>query len=218
MENEEVIRRHMAQTRASLTDKLQTLEDKLMNSVNEATSAVTDTVASVKETMHEGVESVKGAVDVQAHVDRHPWFMLGGSILGGYMLGNLLAAGRVTASERRASRAFPDLPASVENGPPKIETPVRQGITNSLLGAIEPELQRLKGLALGVTLGMVREMLTEEVPAHMAEQLREIIDGVTTKLGGEPIPSSDFGTSKSEQAACNAAKENADFEIDKPRW
>jgi len=218
MENEEVIRQHMAKTRASLTDKLQTLEDKLMNSVNEATSAVTDTVASVKDTMHEGVETVKDAVDIPAHVDRHPWFMLGGSILGGYIIANLLGAGRAGASRvSHASRAFPELPASPENGQRRTETrPAPEGLGSKMLAAIEPELQHLKGLALGVTLGAVREMLAEEVPAHMAEQLREIIDGVTKKIGGDPIPSSDFGAIKAKPAACDAA--NVGFETEKPRW
>jgi len=220
MENEEVIRQHMAKTRASLTDKLQTLEDKVMNSVNEATSAVTDTVASVKDTMHEGVESVKGAVDIQAHVDRHPWFMLGGSILGGYMLANLLGAGRAEASTvSHSSRAFPEMPSPPGNGRQRTASPpVPERSSNKMLAAIEPELQRLKGLALGVALGAVREMLAEEVPPHMAEQLREIIDGVTKKVGGDPMPSSDFGTIKSKPAAGDAAKENAGFETEKPRW
>ena len=88
MENEEVIRHRMEQTREALTEKLETLEQKVADSV----SAVTDTVASVQEKVHEGVESVKDAVDVKAHVERHPWLMLGGSVLCGYVLGDLLLA------------------------------------------------------------------------------------------------------------------------------
>jgi hypothetical protein len=67
----------------------------------------------------------------------------------------------------------------------------------SLLAGFEPEIRHLKGLALGVTLGTVREMLTEQVPPHMADQLRDIIDAVTKKAGGEPIPSSDWAAAKS---------------------
>ena len=57
---------------------------------------------------------------------------------------------------------------------------------------------------MGVTLGTVREMLTAEVPAHMAAHLRDIIDGVTKKAGGEPLPSSDWDAiiTTRKQSAC----------------
>jgi hypothetical protein len=64
-----------------------------------------------------------------------------------------------------------------------------------------------------VSLGTVREMLTEQVPPHMAGQLRDIIDGITKKIGGEPIPSSDFASLK-----CAAPEATKDFEYEKPRW
>jgi ElaB/YqjD/DUF883 family membrane-anchored ribosome-binding protein len=184
MENEEVIRLRMERTREALTEKLETLEQKVASSV----SAVTDTVASVKEKVHESVETVKDAVNVQAHVERHPWLSLGGAVLGGYVLGNLLLGQRTTST-----RSAPTAPENINgNGRHHQEKQAAAAAEENWLGAFEPEVRHLKGLALGVTLGTVRELLTEQVPPHMADQLREIIDSVTKKAGGEPIPSSDW--------------------------
>jgi ElaB/YqjD/DUF883 family membrane-anchored ribosome-binding protein len=206
MENEEVIRRKMEQTRDALTDKLETLEQRVTSSV----AAVSDTVASVKEKMHEGVETVKDAVDVPAHVERHPWLMLGGSVLCGYVLGNLLLD-----KKRSAPGAYQTLPPRAPetvngHGRQQRESQKAPATGESWLSAFEPEIQHLKGLALGVTLGTVREMLTEQAPPHMAEQLREIIDAVTRKAGGEPVPSSDWAatqpaTSPDAGPACSEA-------------
>jgi hypothetical protein len=219
MENEEMIRRRMAETRESLTEKLETLENRLLGSVDEATSAVRETVASVKETMHDGVESVKDAVDVQAHVQRRPWLMFGGAILGGYVAATLLR--RETEADRK------------EIVPPPAPTPPkRHGAGNghhkpapkpeavaeapSFLKGIEPEINHLKGLALGVTFGTFRELLTKEVPPHLADELRSIIDGVTRKVGGEPIAPGDLPFVAAPTGATET--ESSSFDPEKPRW
>jgi ElaB/YqjD/DUF883 family membrane-anchored ribosome-binding protein len=192
MENEEVIRRQMETTREALNDKLETLEQRVADSV----LAVTDTVASVKEKVQEGVESVKDAVDVPAHVDHHPWLMLGGSVLCGFVLGNLLMNRKHSAPALYAPLP-PKTPEPANgNGRRLLERQEAPAPSANWLSAFEPEIKHLKGLALGVTLGTVREMLTEQAPPHMAEQIREIIDAVTRKAGGEPVPSSDWAATQ----------------------
>jgi len=102
MENEDVIRDQMEDTRTSLTEKLETLEKKVVSTVDSATTNVAETVESVKETVQEtvstvkdtvqdticavkdsvkeGVGAVKDVFDVSRHVERHPWLMIGGSV------------------------------------------------------------------------------------------------------------------------------------------
>ena len=254
MENEELIRQRMEQTRESLTEKLETLENKIVSTVHEATSAVSETVASVKESMHEGVETVKEAVDVRTHVERRPWMTFGASVLCGYVLGSLLpsegsrrtsqiaAAGAVGPTMATASATKPQATGKPTPGnghhKRKHET---EGSTQSTVAAatskaaekarswlsfLEPEINHLKGLALGVALGAAREMITSEVPPHMAERLRDIIDNMTEKIGGELVPPSDFEklTSKHDEETTRGYGEEepsrryGELDTERPRW
>src|SRR5262245_55877302 len=97
-EQPKVIRHQMEETRASLTEKLETLEHQVVGTVQGATSAVTETVENVKEAVAETVETVKGTVretvetvketfDLSRQVDRHPWLMVGGSVALGFLCG-----------------------------------------------------------------------------------------------------------------------------------
>jgi len=220
MENEELIRHQMEDTRTSLTEKLETLEQQVVATVQEATSAVSETVATVKESVEETVTSVKdtlqdtvstvkdsvegtvsavqdgvkNALDIPAHVDRYPWFMMGGSVVLGYALGTMFSPRRPPTATPRAGSPRSSSRTHHGNGG------VRDGRAGSspapvswvrALG-LEPELAKLKGLALGAALGTVREMVIKAVPEEMGHQLKDIIDNVTQKLGGQPIPSSDW--------------------------
>jgi len=208
VESEEAIRANMERTRESLTEKLEALEDKLVGTVEDATTAVRETVTSVKDTMHEGVESVKEAVDIQAHVQKHPWFMFGGAILGGYVVSSLIQPEKSTRP--RGFTLTPARSSTTEDRGPTSSANQQSSSpswTAGLLQAFEPEMRHLKGLALGVALGAVREMLTKEVPPHFADQLRGIIDDVTRKVGGEPVAAQDlpFNPAASSGSACGSA-------------
>lgn len=211
MENEELIRCQMEATRESLNDKLETLEQRVADSV----LAVTETVTSVKEKMEEGVESVKEAVDVPAHVDNHPWLMVGGSVLCGFVLGSLLLDRKQSAPPLYQPLPPPKTPEPANgNGRRSLETPAASA---SWLSAFEPEIKHLKGLALGVTLGTVREMLTQQAPPHMAEQIRGIFDAVTKKAGGEPVPSSDWAAMQPATSP-ETVPECSGIKAQNPRW
>jgi ElaB/YqjD/DUF883 family membrane-anchored ribosome-binding protein len=213
MENEEVIRLRMEETREALTDKLECLEQHVSDSV----TAVTDKVVDIKEKVQEGVESVKDAVDVPAHVENHPWLMLGGSVACGFLLGNLLMGTKKTAPA--TYMALPTRAPERTNGNGR-QAPERQeslAADRSWLSAFEPEIRHLKGLALGVTLGTVRELLAEQVPPHMAEQVREIVDAVTKKAGGDPVPSSDWAAIKPARSPA-AGPECSEANAQNSRW
>jgi len=201
---EEMIQLEMQQTRESLAAKLETLEEKVVGTVENATMAmhetvenatmaVNETVDAIKETVHEtvatvqegvkgSVDSVKDFLDVPAHVERNPWLMLSGSVAVGYGLGMMLAprdeskvvsASTGTSFQPRAEYT----PALSVREPPSMW---------------QSEVDKLKGLALGVLFGTARELLVSALPTHMADQLKDVVDSVTTKMGGKPIPSSDW--------------------------
>lgn len=196
MENEDVIRLQMEETRSSLTEKVELLEQRLVSTadaVNETVASVTDsvqeTVANVKQTMEEGVETVKSWFDLGAQVDEHPWTMVGGSMALGFVLGSALVE---RAESKPAPEAGPSKRTAHSNGGATRRSQPEQQPSSSWLSKFEPELNKLKGLALGAALGTLREMITGNLSSEIGQQLGEIVDAATKKLGGEPIPSSAF--------------------------
>jgi hypothetical protein len=206
MDDEEVIRQQMEETRTSLSEKLETLENHVTEKVMEATSTLTDTagavkdtvqetvatvkdtvegtVAAVKDTVHGGVETVKDWLDLPGHVEKHPWLMMAGCVCVGYCLDGM------TRAAPKASEPAPSGHGKAHhnghgNGRNKRRT---ETAAPSVLSSLSPEITKLKALALGTLLGTAREMIVNAVPEHLGGQLRELIDSTTKKLGGEPVP------------------------------
>jgi ElaB/YqjD/DUF883 family membrane-anchored ribosome-binding protein len=90
--------------RASLVDKLETLEERVKDTWHGATGAASRMAAGVKSAAETTAHAVQGAAhstskamgwafDLPAHVRRHPWAMMGGALLlgvaAGYLLGRL---------------------------------------------------------------------------------------------------------------------------------
>jgi hypothetical protein len=204
----EAIKQQMEQTRAALTEKLATLEQKVIATVQDTTSTVASTVhavgATVRDTVHdvrftvgETMATVKEILDVSRQMGRHPWLMLGASVFVGYLGGRLLerveggrspprgflpagpgekllANGSEAEREERRSEA-----ASVRSSP---------SFLKALADIFAPEIAKLKRVALGVTIGLVRDKLTGSVPVQLKADLTDLMDRVTVKLGGEPTP------------------------------
>jgi len=209
----EVIQQQMQETRTALTDKLETLEAQVVNTVSEANTAVVATVESVKdavqETMnvvkgsvHETVDSVKHAMDLSRQVDRHPWLLMGGAAALGY-LGGCLLRRAVTRPSRGESPVYPLAPpirirpSEEKNGrgthplQDNAEEAARPSPVAGWLSKLEkelaPEIDKVKSLAIGVGLGLVRDLITESAPEQLQPRLTEVMDDITVKLGGETI-------------------------------
>jgi len=246
MENEDLIRCEMEETREKLSDKLDTLEKKLVDSVEEATTVVTtvkesvhdsvesvketvhDTVATVKESVHDTVDSVKEFMDVEKQWDRHPWLLAGGAVACGFALA--IATGRSARSSRREPQVTPvyqsPVPVNVRPQPTTAVAPAKAPSEN-WLSAFEPELNMLKSLALGATFGTIRELIATQVPPEVAPTIRTMVDNVTKKMGGEPImpvpadaPASDsMATSPASKTTFSAAPTvGAGVETQTRRW
>jgi len=215
MENEDLIREQMEETRTSLSEKLETLESQVASTVQGATANVANTVEAVKETVEavkdsveetvtsvkdtveetitavkdqfeEGLGAIKEMFDIPGMVRSYPWAMFGGSVAVGFLLGNLLAK----PAPRRAgfvSPARPPFPPDHVSGEDRFAAQSAPSMLSSLLTKFEPELNKLKGLALGKALAALKETVRQNVPENMADQLSEIIDNVTRKLGGNVL-------------------------------
>jgi ElaB/YqjD/DUF883 family membrane-anchored ribosome-binding protein len=200
----EAIRSQIEETRSSLTEKLETLEHEVKETVVGAKAAVTETVEAVKETVENTVEAVKDTFDLRRQVCQHPWAMLGGSMLCGFLVGSLLPrprrwGGPMTwgrtgrTSERMGPTAGAETvrdmvrPTEGRSRPEPAPGPSEPSLLSDLTDTFQSEINELKGIAIGAALGLLRDVAVRSLPSTLAPHIREVIDSVTTKLGGEPV-------------------------------
>jgi len=207
MGSEEAIRGQMQDTRSSLTEKLETLEGKVTSTVHDATSTVADavgavkstvedTLGAVKSTMQHGVRSVKDFLDIPAHVDNHPWAMVGGSVALGFAAGMLLGGGRrhtthggrvthgsptaATAAAATAASSWAATPSRTNGRHESVAAPVL-----GLLSRFAPEISKLKSMVIGALVNAARDKVMQAAPAHMKSSLEEFFAGVSEKVTGK---------------------------------
>jgi ElaB/YqjD/DUF883 family membrane-anchored ribosome-binding protein len=209
MENEDLIRDQMEDTRTALTEKLETLEKKVTDSVESAsanvaqtveavTGSVQETVSNVKETVaetisavkdsvHGSVEAVKDVFNLNGQIERHPWAAFGCSLVVGYVVGRSVAGmtGPKVSDDAKASRPTHRNGRSGLTEAPAMEAEEKP--RSHWLSALTPEIDQLKGLAIGAVMDVVREMITEAAPSNLKDDLARIINGVGAKLGGKPL-------------------------------
>jgi len=181
------IREQIEDTRSALTAKLETLEQGVKETVHDAKAAVTDTIENVKETVKGTVETVKDSLDVRGYVQEYPWPMLAGSVGLGFALGCLFPRstnGNGDKISRMASNGTP-----MENGSQrtieKAHVPEnRKGGLSSLVEKFQPEINELEGIAIGALGALVRDLIKQAAAEPLAEQLEDVANRVTEKLGG----------------------------------
>jgi len=178
----------IAETRSSLTDKLETLECR-----------VRGTVEAAQESVEHTIDSVKQAFDIRHHVDKRPWTVLGLSVATGFVLGSV----------RKAPAAVTQPIAPTHNGHGNGEhslsslagaatgdghrrrrqSPQRPTLKTRLIHQFEDEIALLEKTAIGGVMGTIRDWLKQAMPS-IAPQLDQVMNSATSKLGGEPVPSS----------------------------
>jgi hypothetical protein len=206
----EFIRQQMEETRASLTERLETLERQVVGTVQQATCAVTETVenvkeaveetvGTVKETVSDTVETVKETFSLSRLVERHPCAMFSGSVAVGFVGGYFLASPRSRSTEGARgvspSRFAAGAPGDGFAQPLTIReqacchaaAPTERPWLEKMNTEFAPEINKLKGLAIGTLMGLVRDAITNSMNEEIGAYLRDVMDTMTTKLGGHPI-------------------------------
>ncbi len=215
MENEpEVIREQMLETRTALTEKLETLEEQVAATVKGTTESIAETVETVKEavestaqtishTVENTVETVKETFDVRRQVEEHPWLIVGGAVVVGYVGGRLVD--RLIAGPALPTGNGYAAPTTFESGPVPYEAlsrsakPTGESWGSEVLHAMKPALSKLGQLAIGVTTGILGEMIREQLPEAVQKDVGETLDEITVALGGKPLHG--FVAHESEQHA-----------------
>jgi len=191
------------------------------DTVTNVKEAFEGTVSSVKHSVEDTVSSVKDTFNLEHQVAQHPWAMLLGSAFVGYLGGCLLTPPSRGGSYRTHS-ADPSVSRNDWSGPSHHphsadasftsqgvqglqassagETPEKSWL-GDLATTYSSEINKLKGLTIGTVMGVVRDMVASSVPPPLVGQLTQLVDDVTTKLGGEPIRGSIFNTQGSAHAS-----------------
>jgi ElaB/YqjD/DUF883 family membrane-anchored ribosome-binding protein len=193
----DVIRHDIERTRSALTDKLETLENQVRGTVETAKASVEETIENVRSTVNQTVASVKEAFDLKHHVRRHPWVMLGGSVAAGFLAGSYVTKGghngfhsagsgslQRSREQRRERAAALDMTTPVPSGP----SGHRPGLLERLLHEFDDEIQQVKEVAIGASMGLLRDYLKRQLP-QFERQVEEVLDSATHKMGGKPLQS-----------------------------
>jgi ElaB/YqjD/DUF883 family membrane-anchored ribosome-binding protein len=223
-EKPEVIEERIEETRHSLAEKLDKLTGKLSGTVEtveetvenvahkveDVTETVEHTVENVSETVSEAAEGTvhffQEAFNLKKHTQNHPWLVVGGAVLVGYVGGRLLtpkSSPRYTGPHGDGWNYFP--PPQYETGTGYRSTGQTaqnsqtesaesadsgkgsSGWLSGITDTFGSELSTLKGLALGALFGVARDMITRSLPDQIQGQLRGVFDSATEKVGGKPI-------------------------------
>jgi len=183
---------------SAVTETVQEAKEAVAETVDTVKETVSNTVESVKETVESTVESVRETFDITGQVQRHPWAMVGGSValgfLGGLFLGPTGSRHRAAPFTSSGPQPEPEREASYAWSPPQHEPETyrehareQPGWFDWLQSTFGPEINKLKGMAIGTLAGVVRDMVTQAVPENVKPMLTDMINDVTTKLGGENI-------------------------------
>jgi hypothetical protein len=217
MENErddpEVIRHRMQETRTHLTNKVEAVEEMVTNTVKSTAEAVTETVDEVKEAVagavegakevvHDTVAGVRSFFDIGAHFRQHPWLMLAG-VAGFSFLATKLVAGRGRRREDDAGafdRVAPSIgpasyvemergagPAYTSAATRRTQEPEGPSWLSTLVDKLGPSATKLKEMGIGYTLGLIDHMVSEAVPEQVRGGVHDVIQTLTTSLGGKPL-------------------------------
>jgi ElaB/YqjD/DUF883 family membrane-anchored ribosome-binding protein len=190
----------------SATSAIQETVHSVRDAVEETTStvraAVQGTVGDVRTSLDETVGTVKETLDMELQVRRHPWLLVGGAACAGFLSGKMID--RMTPSQPAYYAPSPRTPVTEGDWP---TAPVRsaavgesalrdrvphepQTWASSVLTSLEPEAQKLKGLAIGALFNVVKGMVRQWVPHAVEPQVVDMVDSVTRKMGGRPLEGS----------------------------
>lgn len=198
----------------AVADTVDNVKAAFQETVDQVKDSVQETVSSVRESVTDTVDTVKQTFDLQIQIQQRPWVVFGVAVAVGFAGGKLFGpterlAKRVWRSTRRpatngseyASGFAPMDETPVSETPAEevasrmseasepVPEPAHTGPTmlNQLVEGFEPELNKLKGLAIGTLMGSIRQLVIPQIPDQVRPQVGDLIDSVTRKLGGEPI-------------------------------
>jgi len=217
------------QTTQAVSETVESVKEAVQETVETVKDTFSGTVDSVKETMADTMSSVKEALDLRGYVQEYPWASFGAAVATGFV-GGLLMEGDHRARRRiadlhsygepasdhghsefngsRSSRRDYTTPASASSYSAR-PTETGPSWLHQLTEQFAPEVDKVKGLAIGALGALVRDFVTQSASGQLGGQLSQVIDDFTRKLGGEPIRGSLFPSGTSATGKSSRDRETA---------
>jgi len=204
----EALEQQVVSTVHSITDPVVNTVETVKKAVEDTVGAVRDTVKSTASTLtgaaEQTMETVKDTFNLTRQVERHPWLMMAGAVAVGYIGGRLLLPENTgsSGSPTTSGSPFPDSMnrATAAPEPPRhnghhdgARAETRQSDTSeeswlgNLTQSFEPEINQLKGLAIGAAVGVVRDLVTQSLSGEMGSRLKDWLNKLTERMGGKPF-------------------------------
>jgi len=194
----------------SVGDTVESVKHAVEDTVNTVKSTVQDSVNTMKSTVQDSMHAVGEALSLQHHVEQHPWPMMAGAVAVGFVGGYMLFS---RSDNQRAEDKFRRLASSQGRPPeqqygaypqpaaamPQVEAAPRRASNGSMKAMrdssgsnafqewLKPATQQIQSLAIGAALGILRDMLTKAVPKPLESQVTDMVNGLTSSLGGQVI-------------------------------
>jgi ElaB/YqjD/DUF883 family membrane-anchored ribosome-binding protein len=170
------LRDDMRNTRASITEKLETLECRVVETAEDIQHRVEATADKVKGSVHEAVQTVKDTVDWRRHVNEHPWAMVGGAVMAGFVMSRFVSSDRARSITRGVERLSNPYAAEYQSlpSPPESEPAVSQRggtLLEKAAGRLSLERGKLEHAAVSAASDFVERLIIHAVPG-LARYLR----------------------------------------------
>jgi ElaB/YqjD/DUF883 family membrane-anchored ribosome-binding protein len=185
-------------------DTVQAAKDTVTDTLTSARDTVSETIETVKSSVAETVENVKQTFDIPAQVRRRPWAMVGGSfalgIFAGYLANRTYRAAAPALARTMQHHFTPPTPTAspVSLTPAAEPEPAGPSLFANLAETFSEEIEKAKGLALGYGLAAARDLLKQQIP-QLGEQIDDVAQRLTTRLGAEPVPGPVFAPAETGQ-------------------
>lgn len=198
--------------------------ETVTDTVSGVTETVQDVVSNVKETVQETVSTVSSAFDVPGYVRAAPFASIGCSfavgLIGGYLLGGSrddsssgqgsmfgMANGSSWdnshgpashATSSSASNLSSTMASSSGSTPSSSATSGQTDSSSSMTGvfgdALMQAAQSAKSLGVTAVLGLLSQLAHKHLPDMAQGEAGKILNDLSLKLGGKPLPSQAEGS------------------------
>jgi len=148
---------------------------------------VQDTVGTVKESFQETVDTVKSAFDLSEQMQKHPWIMVSGAVVVGYLGGRLLMGHSYTALPPASDGSATQAPAPVAARAASAAASTASSAASWIEQLASPLMKQAEGLALGVLAGVMADLVHSSAPEAMRGQLSEMVEQFASSVGTKPL-------------------------------